>query len=83
LKPVTPAPAYQDKALRNLPCKRVQMDEIWSFVYAKTSNVKAAKNAPANARDTFGPGRLSAPTRSCWVSLQLLAKIVPKIARAC
>jgi hypothetical protein len=21
--------AYQDKTLRNLPCKRVQMDEIW------------------------------------------------------
>ena len=23
--------AYQDKVLRKLPCKRVQMDEIWSF----------------------------------------------------
>ena len=31
--------AYQDKALRKLPCKRVQMDEIWSFVYAKNDNV--------------------------------------------
>lgn len=30
---------YQDKALRNLPCKRVQCDEIWSFVYAKQKNV--------------------------------------------
>jgi transposase len=26
---------YQDKAFRNLPCKRLQCDEIWSFVYAK------------------------------------------------
>ena len=26
---------YQDKALRNLNCKRIQCDEIWSFVYAK------------------------------------------------
>ena len=26
---------YQDKALRNLTCKRLQLDEIWSFVYAK------------------------------------------------
>jgi len=26
---------YQDRALRNLPCKRIQADEIWSFVYAK------------------------------------------------
>ena len=26
---------YQDKAFRNLPCRRIQVDEIWSFVYAK------------------------------------------------
>lgn len=30
---------YQDKNLRNLPCKRVQVDEIWSFVYSKQKNV--------------------------------------------
>lgn len=30
---------YQDKALRNLPCKRIQCDEIWSFVYSKQKNV--------------------------------------------
>ena len=32
---------YQDKALRNLPCQRLQLDEIWSFVYAKAKNVPA------------------------------------------
>src|SRR2546422_8150863 len=26
---------YQDRTLRDLPCKRLQCDEIWSFVYAK------------------------------------------------
>ena len=31
---------YHDKALRDLRCKRIQCDEIWSFCYAK------AKNAP-------------------------------------
>ena len=31
--------AYQDEHLRNLPCKRVQCDEIWSFVGAKQKNV--------------------------------------------
>lgn len=31
---------YQDKALRNLPCKRVQCDEIWSFVGAKQKQVE-------------------------------------------
>jgi IS1 family transposase len=45
--------AYQDKAFRNLPCKRVQMDEIWSFVYAKAANVKGAKAAPATAGDVW------------------------------
>ena len=30
---------YQDATLRNLACKRVQCDEIWSFIYAKNKNV--------------------------------------------
>lgn len=30
---------YQDKAFRNLPCKRIQVDEIWSFVGCKAKNV--------------------------------------------
>jgi IS1 family transposase len=30
---------YQDKAFRNLPCKRLQCDEIWAFVGAKAKNV--------------------------------------------
>jgi IS1 family transposase len=30
---------YQDAHLRNLPCRRVQCDEIWSFVGAKQKNV--------------------------------------------
>src|ERR1700754_3689151 len=45
--------AYQDKALRNLACKRVQMDEIWSFVYSKNADVKDAKNAPESAGDVW------------------------------
>lgn len=30
--------AFQDSTLRNLSCKRVQVDEIWSFVGAKEKN---------------------------------------------
>jgi IS1 family transposase len=30
---------YQDEKLRNLPCKRIQCDEIWGFCYAKEKNV--------------------------------------------
>jgi len=29
---------YQDKAFVNLPCKRIQCDEIWSFVHSKEKN---------------------------------------------
>lgn len=38
---------YLDKHLMDLPCKRIQVDEIWSFCYAKAKNVTpeiAAKN---------------------------------------
>ena len=34
---------YQDKALRNLKSQRLQLDEIWSFVYAKQKNVPENK----------------------------------------
>lgn len=46
---------YQDNALRNLPCKRGQLDEIWAFIYAKNDNVKGAKSAPASAGDVRPP----------------------------
>src|SRR5260370_9245508 len=55
--------AYQDKALRKLPCKRVQMDEIWSFVYAKNDNVKDAKRAPATAGDIWTWTAICADTK--------------------
>ncbi len=54
--------AYQDAMLRDLPCKRVQMDEIWSFTYAKQRNVATAKKAPEGAG--VGLGRRSALTPS-------------------
>ena len=41
---------YQDKALRNPTCKRVQCDEIWSFCYAKE------KNVPDELKNKFGFG---------------------------
>lgn len=42
---------YQDRTLRGLTCKRVQVDEIWAFVYAKAKNVETAKAAPEGAVD--------------------------------
>ncbi len=41
---------YQDKAMNNLTCQKLQCDEIWSFVYAKT------KNIPKEHEGQFGYG---------------------------
>ena len=41
---------YQDETLRNLTCKRLQVDEIWSFCYAKE------KNVPQDKKGVFGYG---------------------------
>lgn len=32
---------YQREVFRNLPCKRIQVDELWAFVYCKEKNVTA------------------------------------------
>jgi len=57
---------YQDRTLRGLHCKRLQLDEIWSFVYAKQKNVPDAKSAPANAGDVW-----------TWVAIDAETKLVP------
>ncbi len=36
---------YQDKMLRNLPCKDLQLDEIWAFCGCKEKN-KGTSIAP-------------------------------------
>jgi IS1 family transposase len=41
---------FQDAMLTNLPCRRLQCDEIWSFCYAKE------KNVPVSKKGTFGFG---------------------------
>src|SRR5882672_8361873 len=60
---------YQDKTLRNLPCKRIQCDEIWSFVYAKAKNVLTAKAAPAGAGDAWTWTAIDADTKlvAAWM----------------
>jgi IS1 family transposase len=57
---------YQDRTLRNLNCKRLQLDEIWSFVYAK------AKNVPAEKVGEFGVGDVWT-----WTAIDADTKLVP------
>lgn len=45
--------AYHDEHVRELGSRRVQVDEIWSFTYAKQKNLATAKAAPEGAGDTW------------------------------
>src|SRR5258708_2052401 len=54
---------YQDRVFHDLPCKRVQVDEIWSFIYAKAKNVARAKSAPPEAGDIWTWTALCADTK--------------------
>lgn len=44
---------YQNRTLRALPCKSVQCDEIWSFVYAKDKNAPLEKKIKGEAGDVW------------------------------
>jgi IS1 family transposase len=44
---------FHDKTVRNVKSRRVQCDEIWSFVYAKQRNVPTTKAAPRDAGDIW------------------------------
>jgi IS1 family transposase len=55
---------YQDATLRDLRCKRIQCDEIWSFVGAKAKNADPAKVATGEAGDVW-----------TWVALDADSKL--------
>jgi IS1 family transposase len=55
---------HQDRMLRDLPCERIQCDELWAFVYAKQKNVPPDKRGEAGDVWT-------------WVALDPDSKLVP------
>ncbi|MFZ5875807.1 MAG: IS1 family transposase [Nitrospirota bacterium] len=57
---------FQDRTLRNLTCRRIQCDEIWSFCYAKR------KNVPTEKQGEFGYGDIWT-----WVAIDSDTKLVP------
>lgn len=57
---------YQNKVLVNLPCERIQVDEIWSFCHCK------AKNVPEDKRGQFGYGDVWT-----WTAIDADTKLVP------
>jgi len=56
---------YQDVNLRNLRCKRIQCDEIWSYCYAKQ------KNVPEDKQGQFGFGDVWT-----WTAIDADSKLV-------
>lgn len=62
----TACTAYQDKVFRDLPCKRIQCDEIWSFCYSK------AQNVPKDKQGKFGYGNVWT-----WTAICADTKLVP------
>ena len=50
---------YHDKHVRNVPSRRVQCDEIWSFCYSKE------KNVPKEMEGVFGYGDVWTWTALC------------------
>ncbi len=60
---------YQDETLRNLKSKRIQCDEIWSFVYAKAKNVPESMKGAAGVGDVW-----------TWVAIDADTKLVPSWA---
>ncbi len=57
---------YQDQAFRNLPCKRIQCDEVWAFCYAKE------KNLPEELKGRFGFGDVWT-----WTAICADTKLIP------
>ena len=58
---------YQNEVFRNLNCERIQVDECWSFVYAKQKNV-----TPAIAEKNPGAG-----DAWLWAAIDADTKLVP------
>lgn len=57
---------YHDKIMRNLNCKVLQVDEVWSFTHCKQANVPEHLKGCEEFGDTW-----------TWIALDSKSKIVP------
>lgn len=64
--------AYHNEHVRGLACKRIQVDEIWNFCYAKQ------KNVPADKRGQDGYGDVWTWTAVCADSKLIVSYLVGK-----
>jgi IS1 family transposase len=57
---------YQDEAMRNLTCRRIECDEIWSFCHSKKKNVAPEHQGILGYGDVW-----------TWVAIDADTKLVP------
>jgi len=55
--------AYQHDTLVDLPCKTIECDEIWNFVYAKDKNIPVAKQGEAGVGSVWTWTAICADTK--------------------
>src|SRR5947207_10217881 len=68
---------YQREVMVDLPCKRVQCDEIWSFVYAKEKNVPASMKQKHSITRANCEGKDLAGSIWTWTAIDAETKLVP------
>lgn len=54
---------YQNKVMRNLPCKRIQCDEIWAFCGSKERNVRPENKGELGYGDVWTYTAICADTK--------------------
>src|SRR5258707_11451450 len=57
---------YQDRVMVNLTCKLLQVDEVWSFTYAKQKNITERLKFKKGIGDTW-----------TWIVMDSQTKLVP------
>jgi IS1 family transposase len=58
--------SYMDEVMRNLPCRRLECDEIWSFCHSKKKNVSPEHQGILGYGDVW-----------TWVAIDADTKLVP------
>jgi IS1 family transposase len=58
--------AYHNKIMRNLPCKTIQVDEVWSFTYCKEANIPEQLRGQDGIGDTW-----------TWIAIDADSKLIP------
>ena len=58
--------AYHDKHMRNLRCKLIEVDEVWTFTKYKQANVPAGLKGEPGIGDTW-----------TWIALDANTKLIP------